>query len=273
MPAPRVSVVSWFSADARLRNLDRLRLTLLLTGALIAVGLYSAGNAEYSYGDPRYVAGLLRGEAITAAYLFLITVLFFPADRLGLRLPRNIHFGQLSPLLILLLTTFSCWLATRLSLPDTAQTDGQLPLRILAAAVLVGVNEEWIFRGLLLAALCRRCGLRNGGIIALFLFGLAHAGNALAGENFAYSLLQVVSTMLVGSLLLLAAIASRSLVVPMSAHGFYDFLVVDIGRLGSGGANKLFMLPMIAAGIVLGAYGVYRTFQLKGLEPFAPESN
>lgn len=263
------NISSFFSAEGRLRNLDRLWLPLLLIGSMMAYGFYQASQSPMNYGGARFVASLFTSELITTGYLALITLLFFPARRLGLRLPQAINWSQLTPILVLLGVVFSSWLAMRISLPANNSMDNALSRDVLFTTVLVGLNEEWIFRGLLMAAFCRRFGLRNGVLLALLCFGLAHAGNALNSENPGLQLLQVLSTALTGSVLALAALATRSLLPAMIAHALYDFMVVDMGELGNAGANIIFMAPMLLVGIGLGIYCLYRVFKLEGTEPFA----
>lgn len=259
----------FFSAKNRLRNLDSLWLPLLLIGSMTAFGFYSASQSTLNYGGGRFVASLFSSELASTAFLALITLLFFPVRHIGLRLPRRpANWSQLWPVLVLLATVFISWLAMRLSLPAGNSMDNAQSQQVFFTTLLVGLNEEWIFRGLLMAAFCRRFGLRNGALLALLCFGLAHAGNALNSENPGLQLLQVISTALTGSILALAALAMRSLLPAMLAHALYDFMVVDMGDLSAAGANAVFMAPMFLVGVVLGIYGIYRVFTLQGGEPF-----
>ncbi|MDQ8036479.1 MAG: CPBP family intramembrane glutamic endopeptidase [Pedobacter sp.] len=258
----------FFSAEARLKRLDDLWLPLLLIGSMIAYGFYQSSQSAINYGGARFVASLFGSELITAAFLSVITLLLFPVRQIGLRLPQAVNWSQLSPMLVLLLVVFASWVAMRLSLPAQSSMDNALSRQVFFTTLVVGLNEEWIFRGLLMAAFCRRFGLRNGVLLALLCFGLAHAGNALNSENPGLQLLQVFSTALTGSLLALAALATRSLLPAMLAHGLYDFMVVDMGELSNAGANPVFMAPMLLVGVGLGIYGLYRVFHLQGAEPF-----
>lgn len=261
----------FFSAESRLKHLDDLWLPLLLIGSMTAYGVYQASQSPLDYGGGRFVASLFRGELATAILLAFITMLFFPARRIGLRMPQKpVNWSCLLPVLVLLATVFVSWLAMRFSLPADSRMDNTLSRDVFFTTLLVGLNEEWIFRGLLMAAFCRRFGLRNGVLLALLCFGLAHAGNALNSENPGLQLLQVVSTALTGSLLALAALAARSLLPAMLVHALYDFMVVDMGELANAGANPVFMAPMLLVGVVLGIYGLYRVFGLQGDEPFPP---
>lgn len=260
----------FFSTQSRLRHLDQLWLPCVLIAALIAYGIYGSLHSTLNYGDPEFVVALFSSEIMVAVYLLLITALFFPVDRIGLRRPDTIEWKKLWPLLVLLGIVFSSWLFLRVTAPTV---DNTLSLGILRTTLLVGLNEEWIFRGLLMAAFCRRFGLRNGALISLLLFGLAHAGNALISEYPLLSLLQVLTSMMTGSLLLLAALATRSLLPVMLAHGLYDFMVLDISVMAKAGANPVLLLPMMAANVLLGSYGLYCVFKLKGGEPFPSQKN
>lgn len=261
----------FFAAESRLRHLGNLWLLLLFIGGLTAYGFYQASQSEIQYGGGRFVASLFASEFATAAYLALITLVFFPAKRIGLRLPQKpVNWSQLFPVLVLLGVVFASWLAMRFSLPAGNSMDNALSRDVFLTTLLVGLNEEWIFRGLLMAAFCHRFGLRNGVLLALLCFGLAHAGNALNSENPGLQLLQVFSTAMTGSVLALAALAMRSLLPAMLAHALYDFMVVDMGELSAAGANPVFMAPMLLVGVALGVYCLYRVFKLQGSEPFSP---
>ena len=67
-------------------------------------------------------------------------------------------------------------------------------------------------------------------VAALVLFGALHLMNVMVGQTLVQASLQFVLATLSGATLMLAALATRSLWLPVVAHGVYDFLVVDAAR-------------------------------------------
>ena len=148
-------------------------------------------------------------------------------------------------------------------MPDTAHS-----WLVLRSTVLVGINEEWIFRSLLLAAFCRWWGLRLGAIVALISFGAFHLLNMAGGVPLSLGAVQVVSTILLGSIFLMGAIDSRSLLLPMAVHALYDFAVLDITAFNQAGANPTPLLIAVVVGVILGIVSLVRIARLQGGEPY-----
>lgn len=265
-----MNLAAFFSEKARLQRLDRVWPALAVPGLIVVLSLYHLSSITARYDDPHFIAGLFMSELVVAVYLLLAVLLFFPPDRIGLRLPQAHKQQQLLPLAILMMTTLACWLTMRLSLPASTIVDNKLSLGLLKTTLLVGFNEELMFRGLVMAALSRYMGLRKGALISLMLFGLVHMSNTLIGVKFMYSLAQVFAAMLTGSLLLLAALATRSLLVPMAAHALYDFMVLDMSTMATASANPLLILLVPLTSISLGIYCLWQIFHLPEQEPFPP---
>lgn len=263
-----MKLAAFFSAESRQRRLDRIWPALAVPGAIVALSLYSLKDITGRYDDPHFIASMFTSELVVAGYLLLMTMLLFPAERIGLRLPRLHDRKQLLPLALLMMVVLGCWLTMRLSLPANAVTDNALALGLLRTTVLVGLNEELMFRGLVMVALCRYVGLRKGALLSLLLFGLVHMGNALLGVKFIFALAQVIAATLTGSLLLLAALATRSLLIPMAAHALYDFMVLDMSTLASAGASPLPLLMVPLTSISLGIYCLWQIFHLQDADPF-----
>jgi membrane protease YdiL (CAAX protease family) len=100
------------------------------------------------------------------------------------------------------------------------------PLAEMAlVAAVAGFGEELLFRGALQAAASDTYGLVPGLICASVAFGLVHF------LNLAYAIFATIIGFYCGWLWL----ASGNLLVPMVAHGLYDFLVlVFLTRVGIG---------------------------------------
>jgi len=260
------------SKATRLRRLDHPAFTgaiYLLSLAVLLLGLL---RSVYPYGDARMVAGYLVTELQVLALFIIATIWLLPAARIGLQRPVFTNIRALLPLAALLATALICWIIGLCTLPATAVIDASLSAGVLATTMVVGFTEEWMYRGLLLAALSRRYGLRKGSFIALALFGALHLLNMAAGMPPISALFQFFMTMLIGSTLLLAAIGSRSLLIPVIVHGLYDFLTVETGRLVAAGAAPWLPLVVIVIGPILGIYCLTRIARLEGSEPYPPAS-
>ncbi|MGH7127052.1 MAG: lysostaphin resistance A-like protein [Planctomycetaceae bacterium] len=93
---------------------------------------------------------------------------------------------------------------------------------LVLLAALAGVTEELLFRGVLQPWLERHTGAAGGLVLSNVAFGLAHAITPT------YALLAGVLGIGLG--LLLHAPEERNLLVPMIAHGLYDYLAFLVIR-------------------------------------------
>jgi len=87
---------------------------------------------------------------------------------------------------------------------------------LFALALLAGVGEELLFRGVVQAALTREVGLAWGVALASILFGLMHP----------FTLGYVLLTTLFGAYLGLAWVWTGNLLVPVVAHFLYDLVAM-----------------------------------------------
>ncbi len=98
----------------------------------------------------------------------------------------------------------------------------------LATVMLVGVTEEFTFRGLLLVGGRRVFSTeRMAALVAAALFGLFHLPNILVGAEVASTLLQVVQTAVIGLGLYALRRVSGSIIPCMVLHGVYDYLLLQ----------------------------------------------
>ena len=95
---------------------------------------------------------------------------------------------------------------------------GRGPVPVLAVAVLAGVGEELLFRGVLQAGLAGALGPGWGLLLASVAFGLAHALSR------AYFLLATVMGLYLGALFQI----SDSLLLPAIVHALYDAAAIAI---------------------------------------------
>ena len=99
---------------------------------------------------------------------------------------------------------------------------------LVAMAMLVGLGEELAFRGVLVVGLRERFGEGWVWFISSALFGLAHAGNALSGQDLITTAFQVVVTFMLGTVLYVARMITGTLLVPIVLHGMWDVSAISL---------------------------------------------
>ncbi len=252
----------------RIANLDNRLLVGALWAVLMAVFLAGELLSPFRYADPQFVIDYLKTELVITGLLVATTALFLPARRIGLRLPVRLFTLRAMPMYALLLVALAGWLATRYSLASLPADDMNQALLELRTTAFVGVNEEWIFRGLLFAAFARWWGMRRGAFAAIAAFSAFHLLNIAAGVPPLLALVQLVNTFLMGSVFLVGALATGSLLLPMIVHALYDFAVMDAHRLAAAGADAMPILVVPVIGLALGALCLFWMSRLTDGEPF-----
>jgi uncharacterized protein len=113
-------------------------------------------------------------------------------------------------------------------------TWGHLPL-LLIAAVGVAVNEEILFRGILLRAILP-FGTAVAIIVPSLLFGVAHLGNIFVGGDVTYALFQFGWTSFAGMALTAMVLANKSLLPAITFHFVLD--AIEYGATGAYGVHS-----------------------------------
>jgi membrane protease YdiL (CAAX protease family) len=98
---------------------------------------------------------------VAVLVLLLATFLLVPTARVGLRRSALDDGALVFPVTGPLTAALASWPPARLTLPEGAALDRPMALGILRTTILVGVTEEWVYRGLLLALLGRWLRLRR----------------------------------------------------------------------------------------------------------------
>ena len=93
--------------------------------------------------------------------------------------------------------------------------------RIFTLAIIAGIGEELIFRGVLQEVIDRRFGIVAAILLTNLVFGLLHARTPLYAA---------IAAMVGGYFSLLYA-ATGSLIAPIIAHAVYDFIAFDWTRI------------------------------------------
>ena len=222
---------------------------LLLT---VGVGRLGAGDAAQALADT--VTGAI-GLPWVLALLMLAAVAWASGERraLGLQAPAP-HTLRLAWLpLAYVGVMLALDLANGLPPPRTL-------LFVAANAILVGLSEELMFRGVLFAGLARRLAPWPAMLLSSALFGAMHTFNVLTTGELDAALLQSACAFLQGFGYLAIRLRTGS-VWPMAAlHALWDFSLLT-GALappagGSAATGAVLLGPVLAA-LPLFLYGLY----------------
>jgi len=211
---------------------------------------------------PGAVRGLL-GFAVTAPLLVLVTLLFLRAlDRrglasLGVRWPvggRPAAWRQAVLVPLAVLGFLAVWFGLLALLPgvavrfggrsgDLAGPSGLLGLAALLAAFLIqGGVEEWIFRGYIYRALRERWRRGTAVLASSLLFAALHATNP------GFSTMALVNIFLFGAFFALLVERSGSLWSATLAHGVWNFAVSCLLSLPVSGVSLPHLLVLSVHG-------------------------
>lgn len=140
-------------------------------------------------------------------------------------------------------------------------TLGHVPLLLIAAAG-VAVNEEILFRGILLRSMLP-FGKAFAIIIPSLLFGAAHLGNIFVGGDVTYGLFQFSWTFIAGMALNAMRLQSKSLLPAIVFHFILD--AVEYAATGEYGVHNLhFSYTWLTIFVLLNlAFLVYALITLK----------
>jgi membrane protease YdiL (CAAX protease family) len=120
-------------------------------------------------------------------------------------------------------------------------------LFVAANTALVGLSEEWMFRGVLFQGLRSRFAIWPAIILSSVLFGSVHILNVLVTGSLSDSLLQAVTAAMSGLMFVALLIRTGSLWVPIIYHALWDLGTFAI----SAGADKFAGNAPEASGLML----------------------
>lgn len=138
---------------------------------------------------------------------------------------------------------------------------------LAVASLLVGLNEELWFRGLILRALAPK-GLRWAVWGSAILFGVLHLLNGLAGQDLLVTLIQIAYAFVIGLCYALVRLRSGSIWPLILIHAATNLFAwtAQSGQIGSGTVSSLFDLVLPVVVIVLFAvYSIYLWRSRKGM--------
>lgn len=120
---------------------------------------------------------------------------------------------------------------------------------LLLATMLVGIGEEFTYRGYIFNALEKYNNTRKALLYSSILFGLLHSVNVIAGVSLTAAVIQVILTTAVGYAFgALYLRTGRNLILIAVLHGLYDFLVfhfTHLKDLNGSTINTTLTVPLI----------------------------
>ena len=126
-----------------------------------------------------------------------------------------------------------------------------------AAMLLVGFNEELLFRGIV-ATVARGAGEGSEArvmLVSAIAFGLFHLPNVLAGQALGATLGQVAYAFVMGCALYTSMRLAGSILLPVVMHALWDFSVFASKgvTLGMGASAASSVLTLLTVGLTLAA--------------------
>ena len=165
-------------------------------------------------------------------------------------------------------TAFVCWFGLcviRLISSPWPSFDTTYLGVLTLAMIMVGFNEELLFRGIL------AYGARGSGpwseartmLISAFGFGLFHLPNVLAGQALGSTLIQVGYAFCMGCAFSISMRLSRSILLPVAMHALWDFSTFTSKSKPPGTALALASFAMLLVTLILIAVVVAWCFRKK----------
>lgn len=147
-------------------------------------------------------------------------------------------------------------------------------LALAGLALVVGFNEEVIFRGLMLQSLLKK-GYIKAIVITSILFSLSHLGSILAGGGIISTIVQIGFALSIGFCFAVLALKNKLIWPLILIHGLIDFsgLLNQSDKVVSNGMNTAEIL--VSAGYItlfLG-YGLFLLRKMNGIASQARHKN
>lgn len=222
-------------------------LSILL--ALIPVVFMSAAGTAIAIteaGDEKSL--ILQGVAAGLSALvglLLVKVLKHPYSEVGFSPLRRGSFKSV----LFCIPFIAVEVATIVSTPIGTMNGGRLAI-IIVFTLLVGLNEELFFRGLMLRVL-QQIGVKKAIIISSVIFGVGHASTALSGASPQYVVLQILFAFLFGFVAAEFAVITKSILPMIAWHFIHDLIGFIVDGVGDVVEGKDFIILIVQTVILL----------------------
>lgn len=212
----------------------RVRVALLVWVAwlmLTLFGMHWAGDGSKKPLVDTVTHGVAWNLVMAIAALAIATFVWRWRD-LKFTAPRQPGWIRLLWFPVLYLLFFAV-LAAVLGLPPA----GKLGF-VLVNTLLVGLSEEWAFRGVLFQGLRSRLSVWPALIATTLMFGGVHVLNVITTGNLGEAVVQAVAAAMSGTVMIALLLRTGSLWVPIAYHALWDFgtFVVSAGSTDGGAA-------------------------------------
>jgi membrane protease YdiL (CAAX protease family) len=109
-------------------------------------------------------------------------------------------------------------------------------LFVIMNTMLVGLSEEWMFRGVLFQGLRSRLALWPAILLTSALFGAVHVVNVVTTGQLGEAIAQAAAAFMSGMVLIALLIRTGSIWVPIVYHALWDFgtFVISAGGAANG---------------------------------------
>lgn len=93
-------------------------------------------------------------------------------------------------------------------------------------AMLVGIGEEAMYRGVVFTRATKHGGVIKGILISALAFSLLHAVNVFGGLSFNSMIVQLINTFFMGIFFATSYYFTQNIIMIMIFHGLWDFIVL-----------------------------------------------
>ena len=207
------------------------------------------------------VLGVEKSATLIIALVLSLVIFFFLRKNglfctYGLCLPQRSAREMLFDLPILIMLSVNLWFGVKMnySIPESV-------LYVLTM-LLVGFLEEMIFRGLLFDAMIKDSP-GAAIIVSSVTFGIGHIINLIngSGAELLSNILQVIYATAAGFMFVMMYYKSKSLIIPILAHGIFNALSAFSAEAASTPENQI--LSAILLTLITGSYAVYLAIALQ----------
>ncbi len=221
--------------DSANRDRKRLQVALLTGVAWVLVTMFGMRWASDGSKKPLVETvshGISWNLAMAIGVLLLVTLVMRWRDLkfVAPRPPGSLKLLWFPTLYLLLFAMLGAFLG----LPPL----GTL-MFVLLNTLMVGLSEEWMFRGVLFQGLRSRLRLWPAIIVTTLLFGGVHVVNVITTGQLAEAAVQAVAAAMSGTVMIALLIRTGSLWVPVVYHALWDLGTFTVSAGASGGGAPL----------------------------------
>ncbi len=189
---------------------------------IMTIGMFILSNVHHiKYGNPAMMEVLIYFVFFAVLTSIIIYFLFFRGTAFK-KIKYNLwilEFGIFAVLVLL----------AQVFLGDYKSANMKLIWTVVATTIMVGIGEEFLFRGLIFTAFREKHGVFIGILVSSFVFGFLHITNLAGGAEIGSTLFQMVNAGLSGVVSAWVFYKTENLIPAIIYHGIWDMM----GLLGT----------------------------------------